>query len=66
MVSKSPQELKQLTENEILRLNKFVPTDPTDDHLAHIITMGDEFMNEAQIIHRMEHIDAYTHSNQQT
>lgn len=39
IVSKSPQELKQLTENEILKLNKFVPTDPTDDHLAHIITM---------------------------
>lgn len=65
IVSKSPQELKQLTENEILKLNKFVPTDPTDDHLAHIITMWDELMNEAQIIHRMEHIDAYTHTSQQ-
>lgn len=65
IINKSPEEMKQQTENEILKLNKYVPVDVTDDHLAHLITLWDDLQNEAQIIHKAEHMRAYSVSAQQ-
>lgn len=39
MVNKSPDEMLQEMENEELKLGRFVEINPTDDHLAHLITM---------------------------
>lgn len=65
MVNKTPEEMKQEIENEILKLNKFVEIEQTDDHLTHLIVLWEDLQNEAQIMHKMAHMQAYSASRQQ-
>lgn len=65
MVNKTPEQMKQEIENEILKLNKFVDIEPTDDHLTHLIALWEDLTNEAQIMHKMAHMQAYSSSAQQ-
>jgi hypothetical protein len=39
LVNKTPEEMKQEMENEILKLNKYVEISPTDDHLTHLVVL---------------------------
>lgn len=64
IVNKSPEEMKQEIENELLKAGQFVEINPTDDHLAHLITLGEDLDNEAQILHKMMHMQAYAQNQQ--
>ena len=62
IISKTPQEMEQEMENELLKKNIFVEIKETDDHLTHLLTMGDRIETEAQIVHKMQHMEAYSTS----
>lgn len=64
IVNKSPEEMKQEIENELLKAGQFVEINQTDDHLAHLITLGEDLDNEAQILHKMMHMQAYAQNQQ--
>lgn len=66
IIAKTPQEMEQEMENESLKLNEFVEIKETDDHLTHLLTMGDRIETEAQIVHKMQHMEAYSISGQQS
>lgn len=64
IVAKTPQEMEQEMENALLKMNQYVDIKPTDDHLTHLLTMGDEILTEAQVLHKMAHMKAYSESGQ--
>ena len=66
IIAKTPQEMVQELENESLKKNIFVEINETDDHLTHLLTMGDRILTEAQIVHKMQHMEAYSTSGQQS
>ena len=66
IIAKTPQEMEQEMENEMLKKNIFVEIKETDDHLTHLLTMGDSILTEAQIMHKMAHMTAYSESGQQS
>ena len=66
IIAKTPQEMEQEMENEMLKKNIFVEIKETDDHLTHLLTMGDSVLTEAQIMHKMAHMTAYSESGQQS
>ena len=65
IVNRSPEEMKQQMENELLKMGRFVDISPNDDHLAHLITLGDDLQNEAQVLHKMSHMQAYSEGQAQ-
>lgn len=65
IIAKTPQEMLQEMENESLKKNIPVDIQETDDHLTHLLTMGDNILTEAQIVHKMAHMEAYIATPQQ-
>lgn len=56
----SPQEQMQLNENVALSKNIFVPINPNDDDLTHIITGKSQGIETpAMAIHNQSHVEAY-------
>lgn len=66
IIAKTPQEMEQELENESLKKNIPVDIKETDDHLTHLLTLGDRLDTEAQIAHKMAHMEAYSTSGQQS
>lgn len=54
----SPQMAMQGMENELLKLDIFVPINPTDDDESHLVVMGSDLNTVNAELHKMAHIMA--------
>lgn len=54
----SPQMAMQGMENELLKLDIFVPINPTDDDESHLVEMGSDLNTVNAELHKMAHIMA--------
>lgn len=54
----TPQMALQAMENELLKLNEFVPINPDDNDEEHLVEMWSSLQTEQAEIHRVSHIQA--------
>lgn len=54
----TPQMALQAMENELLKINEYVPINPDDNDEEHLVEMGSSLQTEQAELHRIAHIQA--------
>lgn len=54
----TPQMALQAMENELLKLNLYVPINPEDNDEEHLVEMGSTIQTEQAELHKVAHIQA--------